>query len=76
MRPRAARRSVAANHRSRLAGAAAQTPEPAAWGGAPGAGGGGGAGRLRWDVWSVAKGWDGKAHEPPPRQARLWVGGA
>lgn len=27
------------------------------------------------DVWSVAGGWAGKAPEPPPRQAQLWVRG-
>lgn len=74
MRPRAARRRGAANPCARPAGAAPQTPEPGNWRGAPGAGGG--AGRQGWDVWSVARGWGGKAHEPPPRQSQLWVGGA
>lgn len=36
----------------------------------------GGALRRGWDVCSVARAWDSRAHEPPPRQARLRVGGA
>lgn len=74
MRPRAARRRGAANQGARPAGAADLTPEPASRRVAPGAGGG--AGRQGWDVWSVVRSWGGKAHEPAPRQAKLWVGGA
>lgn len=73
MLPRAARRHSAANQCAGPVGAAAPTPEPASRRGAPRAGGG--AGRQGCDVWSVARGWSGKAHEPPPRQAQLWVGG-